>query len=478
APTETPTGGNVPPPVNVGTSGQTKYGSLGVTGLISSGRVTGSELCLSSDCRTSWPTGGAGGGSTWGSITGILSSQRDLQDALNLKASSVSPVFTGTPSLPSGTIAVTQTAGTNNTTLATTQFVQNAVGAGGSSQWTTSGNNIFNNNSGRVGIGTTVPYAKLEVIANNVEAGIRVRGIGVGISASATPRSGNPGVYSSAVGGWFVGGAKPGMSFMNNGILFAAGETPSYVTSGDYGMQQTDLSPNLIRGKTIIGREPSGEPRAYLDVIGDIRFSGPLLPNGSAGTAGQVLTSAGPGTVPVWQAPTSGSSQWTTSGNNIFNNNSGRVGIGTTVPYAKLEVIANNVEAGIRVRGIGVGISASATPRSGNPGVYSSAVGGWFVGGAKPGMSFMNNGILFAAGETPSYVTSGDYGMQQTDLSPNLIRGKTIIGREPSGEPRAYLDVIGDIRFSGPLLPNGSAGIAGQVLTSAGSSAAPTWQTP
>ena len=41
APTETPTGGNVPPPVNVGTSGQTKYGSLGVTGLISSGRVTG-----------------------------------------------------------------------------------------------------------------------------------------------------------------------------------------------------------------------------------------------------------------------------------------------------------------------------------------------------------------------------------------------------------------------------------------------------
>ena len=40
-----------------------------------------------------------------------------------------SPAFTGTPSLPTGTTAVTQTAGTNNTTLATTAFVTAAVPA-------------------------------------------------------------------------------------------------------------------------------------------------------------------------------------------------------------------------------------------------------------------------------------------------------------------------------------------------------------
>lgn len=38
-----------------------------------------------------------------------------------------SPVFSGTPSLPSGTTGVTQTAGTSNTSLATTAFVGTAV---------------------------------------------------------------------------------------------------------------------------------------------------------------------------------------------------------------------------------------------------------------------------------------------------------------------------------------------------------------
>ena len=40
-----------------------------------------------------------------------------------------SPVFTGAPSLPTGTIAVTQTPGTSNTTVATTAFVGTALGS-------------------------------------------------------------------------------------------------------------------------------------------------------------------------------------------------------------------------------------------------------------------------------------------------------------------------------------------------------------
>ena len=47
------------------------------------------------------PAGAAGG--TWGSITGTLSSQTDLQDALDLKANLASPTFTGTVVLPSAT---------------------------------------------------------------------------------------------------------------------------------------------------------------------------------------------------------------------------------------------------------------------------------------------------------------------------------------------------------------------------------------
>jgi hypothetical protein len=45
------------------------------------------------------------------------------------RAPLASPTFTGTPSLPTGTTGVTQTAGTNNTTLATTAFVTAAVPA-------------------------------------------------------------------------------------------------------------------------------------------------------------------------------------------------------------------------------------------------------------------------------------------------------------------------------------------------------------
>ncbi len=54
--------------------------------------------------------------------TGIAS-----QTSLNNKADLNSPVFTGTPSLPTGTTGVTQTSGNNSTALATTAFVQTAM---------------------------------------------------------------------------------------------------------------------------------------------------------------------------------------------------------------------------------------------------------------------------------------------------------------------------------------------------------------
>ena len=65
----------------------------------------------------------------WGDITGTLSTQTDLQNALDLKSNLASPAFTGTPSLPTGTTGITQTAGDNTTALATTAFVTAAIPA-------------------------------------------------------------------------------------------------------------------------------------------------------------------------------------------------------------------------------------------------------------------------------------------------------------------------------------------------------------
>jgi hypothetical protein len=53
-----------------------------------------------------------------------------LQASLNMKADIQSPNFTGSPSLPSGTVGVTQSPGNNSAALATTSFVQTALASG------------------------------------------------------------------------------------------------------------------------------------------------------------------------------------------------------------------------------------------------------------------------------------------------------------------------------------------------------------
>ncbi len=50
-----------------------------------------------------------------------------IATAVATKADLASPTFTGTPTLPTGTIAVTQSSGSNTTTIATTAFVQAAI---------------------------------------------------------------------------------------------------------------------------------------------------------------------------------------------------------------------------------------------------------------------------------------------------------------------------------------------------------------
>lgn len=46
-------------------------------------------------------------------------------------------------------------------------IIETTAGSGGGSQWTATGNNIYNNNSGNIGIGVTSPGAKLEVVGQD-----------------------------------------------------------------------------------------------------------------------------------------------------------------------------------------------------------------------------------------------------------------------------------------------------------------------
>jgi len=72
----------------------------------------------------SLPTGTIGITQTALDSTTALATTAFVTTADNLKAALASPTFTGTPTLPTGTIATTQSPGNNTTALATTAFVR------------------------------------------------------------------------------------------------------------------------------------------------------------------------------------------------------------------------------------------------------------------------------------------------------------------------------------------------------------------
>jgi hypothetical protein len=94
------------------------------------------------------------------------------------------------------------------------------------------------------------------------------------------------------------------------GLPFAAtaqvkiGTNPTQIVNGAElqinGNDQTSTPATLIvngTGNVGIG---NANPAQVLDVTGNVKFSGALMPAGVAGTSGQVLTSAGAGTAPTW----------------------------------------------------------------------------------------------------------------------------------------------------------------------------------
>ncbi|MBA3550603.1 hypothetical protein H0W32_00100, partial [Patescibacteria group bacterium] len=162
-----------------------------------------------------------GGGANWGAITGTLSSQTDLQNALDLKLSTTSlPTITTLLGLSTfGSSGATTTSAGNLSVAGNLNFngsfLQNGSPFVGS-QWTTSGSNIYYN-GGNVGIGTSTPQQRLTVAGN---ADVTGRNIFLGSKDNAGVinfKRGSNGNGASSIG--YVSSAVEAynLQFMNSG---------------------------------------------------------------------------------------------------------------------------------------------------------------------------------------------------------------------------------------------------------------------
>ena len=167
-PTAAPPGNNVAAPINVGSTDQVKSGGLGVNSLV----VFGNSLFGGTTGSNAYLNFGDTSGSSGYGI-------RDNNGLLEFKNDG-------------------DTSGTKNGWYSLQELVYNlcsggACGGGGGS-WATSGNNIYNTNTGYTGIGTTNPIATLDIKGNDnqedqlvlhssaTETGISLHNTAVGFS--------------------------------------------------------------------------------------------------------------------------------------------------------------------------------------------------------------------------------------------------------------------------------------------------------
>ncbi|MGB1319193.1 MAG: hypothetical protein ACPG5W_13335, partial [Flavobacteriales bacterium] len=170
--------------------------------------------------------------------------------------------------------------------------------------WISSGNHLYNGNSGAVGIGTTNPVDKFNVNGTS-NSYMRFTHATSGSSSSDGFRVGLNGQLEAIL----VQKENKPMLFMTNGA------------------EQMRIKENGFVG---VG---TASPTEKLHVVGSIRMQ-----DGNQ-QAGFIPVSTANGKM-VWTDPTTVSDgDWTVSGNNIYNSNSGNVGIGYSTPNHHLDVV-------------------------------------------------------------------------------------------------------------------------------------------
>jgi hypothetical protein len=352
--------------------------------------------------------------------------------------------------------------------------------------------------AGNVGIGITNPSARLQVLASG---GTNPDANGI-LVANTTNSVGQDAIITARVAGTNAG--DPYISF---DIAGEAGYSLGIDNSDNNSFKLGGFW-NGVDGNTLLTIQSGGNlgigtttPSQRLDVSGNIRFSGALMSNNLAGTTGQILTSQGAGVAPVWSNLSAFA--WSLTGNagtnpltnylgtsdaqplNLRTNSQNRISISETGRVNILESgvfedyslrIQANQTAGLDN---GILINRNSFNNFSNASIAFKTF--TLSGDSSSGIISLKNDQLLDRGLQFITTTGGlpANAILFSFLDPTTARvmsilrnGNTAIGNVT---PTERLHVAGNIRFSGALMPNNTAGTAGQVLTSAGAGLPPTW---
>lgn len=231
---------------------------------------------------------------------------------------------------------ITVTSGTDNTFIgyladASANTLTNATAIGANAVVSTSNSLVLGNNT-NVGIGTSSPGSRLHVYNSSGTSTIAVQSA----SASATLHlnAGASGAESTIA--QFTNGSQR-WSFGKSNTAESGSDAGSDFFFNRYSDAGAFLGqPVVIKRNTGYVGINKSSPSEQLDVNGTTKTTNLQITSGAAD--GYVLQSDAGG-IASWVSPAAlNSGPWNVSGNNIYNNNSGLVGIGTSSPKSELHI--------------------------------------------------------------------------------------------------------------------------------------------
>lgn len=191
----------------------------------------------------------SGGGGSWGTITGTLSAQTDLQSALDLKAPLANPLFTSSITLDADVKLYRNAAGVGEQRNST-----NAQGWLRYNTYTDASN--YERQFGRW-VSNVYEFGT-EKLGTGVARGINIKINGASVLASDT--SGNWSAWNSSRSA-AVGTSEIAMNYYNNGVMMGSAGA---LTFGSSSASTPDLG--LMRNAAGVGEINNGTAAAYRDL--------------------------------------------------------------------------------------------------------------------------------------------------------------------------------------------------------------------